>query len=179
MVNILRRKAAVVTLAVAALSLAGGGVAIAQPAAKAPAEVAQAPVRQPGSNGQPPATGESARKAKAAAQRVTTLATAPGTVSFAVVNANGTLARSSGGVVSFKFSTVTYGPGQYQVSFPYNVSAKAFVATIGDAGPGFVPPGGEVSVAPRTLPLTNSVFVQTRNSAGVPTDLPFHLVVAN
>ena len=53
MVNILRRKAAVVTLAVAALSLAGGGVAIAQPAAKAPAEVAQAPAGSPARTGSP------------------------------------------------------------------------------------------------------------------------------
>ena len=36
-----RRKAAAVTFAVLALSLAGGGIAIAQPSAKAPAEVVQ------------------------------------------------------------------------------------------------------------------------------------------
>ncbi|MEV1145582.1 hypothetical protein [Micromonospora sp. NPDC049799] len=122
---------------------------------------------------------EKSRKAKAAAAGVSTLATAPGTVSFAVVREDGTLARSSGGVTSLRFSVALYGPGQYQVSFPYNVSTKAFVATIGDAGPGYVPPGGEISVAPRTAPLTNSVFVQTRDSDGDPANRPFHLVIAN
>ncbi|RKN49392.1 hypothetical protein [Micromonospora endolithica] len=178
MLKIGRRKAMVVAFAVGALTLAGGGVAVAQPSAKAPAEVTQASVRQPG--GQPPVAGESARRDRAARERVSTQATLPGTISFAVVNPNGTLARPLGvGVSVYKFPTGTWGAGKYQVTFPYNVSAKAYVATIGDSGPGFVPDSGEIGVAPRTLPAVNSVFVQTRNSAGVEADRGFHLVIAN
>jgi hypothetical protein len=75
-------------------------------------------------------------------------------------------------------SATRFGPGEYQVLFNYNVSLKAFHATIGTTDPYNVPPGGEISVAPR-LQTPNAVFVQTRSSSGNAADRPFHLVIAN
>ncbi|WP_328850416.1 hypothetical protein OG994_18180 [Micromonospora globbae] len=159
-----RRKAAAVAFAVLGLTLAGGGVAIAQPSAKAP-DVAQPAARA--TNSQPPVTAESARSARAALKAdATTLAT---TNAGTVVNANGTKARGTGTVIK-------YGPGQYEIQYSYTVTAAVFVATIGRPDSCCVPPAGEISVAPR-LSTPNAVFVQTRNSAGTPVDLPFHLVV--
>ncbi|MGC5306872.1 hypothetical protein [Micromonospora zamorensis] len=160
-----RRKAAAVTFAVLALSLAGGGIAVAQPSAKAPQEAVQPAAR--GTNSQPPVTAESARMAKAALKSgaATTLVA---TNVFTVVNANGTKARGTGTVLK-------YGVGQYEVQFGYTVSAGAFLATISRSDACCIPPGGEVSVAPR-LSTPNAVFVQTRNSAGTPADLGFTLL---
>ncbi|GAA4575678.1 hypothetical protein GCM10023176_45440 [Micromonospora coerulea] len=64
------------------------------------------------------------------------------------------------------------------MTLDYDVHLKAFSATIGTNDPLNVPPGGEISVAPRTL-TPNAVFVQTRNSSGTPSDRPFQLLVAN
>ncbi|MGW0218885.1 hypothetical protein ACWDXH_31315 [Micromonospora chokoriensis] len=165
MSSFFRRKAAAVTFAVLALSLAGGGIAVAQPSAKAPQEAVQPAAR--GTNSQPPVTAESARTAKAAlkAGAATTLAA---TNVFTVVNANGTKARGTGTVIK-------YGVGQYEVVFGYTVSAGAFLATISYSSACCIPPAGEVSVAPR-LSTPNAVFVQTRNSAGAPADLGFTLL---
>ncbi|MFD6564984.1 hypothetical protein [Micromonospora profundi] len=160
-----RRKAAAIAFAVLGLTLAGGGIAVAQPTAKAPVEAAQPAAR--GTNTQPPVTAESARKAKAAlSAKAATLVASTTTV---VVNANGTKARGTGTVIK-------YGTGQYEVQFGTVVTAGTFVATIGRADSCCIPPAGEVSVAPR-LSTPNAVFVQTRNSAGTPADLGFHLVV--
>ncbi|WP_242624017.1 hypothetical protein [Micromonospora kangleipakensis] len=41
-----------------------------------------------------------------------------------------------------------------------------------------VPPGGETSVAPRTL-TPDAIFARTRSSSGNPSDRPFHIVIAN
>lgn len=160
-----RRKVAAVTFAVLALSLAGGGIAVAQPSAKAPQEAVQPAVR--GTNSQPPVTAESARMAKAALKSgaATTLVA---TNVYTVVNANGTKARGTGTVIK-------YGVGQYEVQFGYTVSSGAFLATISRSDACCIPPGGEVSVAPR-LSTPNAVFVQTRNSAGTPADLGFTLL---
>ncbi|MEV6372334.1 hypothetical protein [Micromonospora musae] len=158
-----RRKAIAVAFAVLGLTLAGGGIAIAQPAA-------QAPGGQPAARAtstQPAVTAESARSARAALKAgVGTLAASNvGTV----VNANGTKARGSGVVIK-------YGTGQYEVQYGYVVSSAVYQATIGRPDACCIPPGGEVVVAPR-LSTPNGVFIQTRNSAGTPVDLPFHLVV--
>ncbi|RAO18096.1 hypothetical protein MED15_03443 [Micromonospora noduli] len=159
-----RRKVAAVTFAVLGLSLAGGGIAIAQPQALAPQETVQPAAR--GSNAQPPVTAESARTAKAALKANSTLVAS---TTIVVVNSNGTKARGTGTVIK-------YGTGQYEVIFGRNVTAGVFVATIGRADACCIPPAGEISVAPR-LSTPNAVFVQTRTSAGTPTDLGFHLVV--
>ncbi|MGI5522949.1 hypothetical protein ACQEUX_18740 [Micromonospora sp. CA-259024] len=159
-----RRKAAAVTFAVLALSLAGGGIAAAQPSAKAPPDAAQPAAR--GTNAQPPVTAESARKAKAALNANSTLVA---TTSIVVVNSNGTKARGVGTVIK-------WGVGQYEIQFGHIVTSGVFVATIGRGDACCIPPAGEISVAPR-LGTPNAVFVQTRNSAGTATDLGFHLVV--
>ncbi|MEV1332088.1 hypothetical protein AB0J20_21225 [Micromonospora costi] len=159
-----RRKAAAVAFAVLGLTLAGGGIAVAQPAAKAP-DAVQPAARA--TNSQPPVSAQSARLSRAALKsNVSTLAAS---TSIVVVNANGTKARGTGTVIK-------YGTGQYEVQFGYIVTSGVFVATIGRGDACCIPPAGEVSVAPR-LSTPNGVFVQTRNSAGTPADLPFHLVV--
>ncbi|MET8083059.1 hypothetical protein [Micromonospora sp. NPDC005197] len=162
-----RRKAAAVTFAVLALTLAGGGIAIAQPSAKAPQEAVQPASRATGDAQQPPVTAQSARSAKAAleAGKASTLATAN---FYTVVNANGTKARGDGTVIKF-------GPGQYEVQLGVNVSTGAFLATISRSDSCCIPPAGEISVAPR-LGTPNSVFIQTRNSSGTPADRGFTLL---
>lgn len=163
MTTISRRKAVAVAFAVLALTLAGGGVAVAkgpdgsQPAARA------------GNGAQPPVTAQSARLAKAALANGAQATTAAGNHYVVIVNANGTRARGTGTVIK-------YGAGQYEIQFPYVVAGGVYVATIGRPDSCCVPAGGEVVVAPR-LQTPNGVFVQTRNSAGVAVDLPFHLVV--
>jgi hypothetical protein len=166
MATILRRKAAAVTFGVLALTLAGGGIAIAQPATRAPVEVAQPGAAARGT--QPGPSAESARLSRATMKKATATALVA-TTAITVVNGNGTKARGVGTVIK-------YGVGQYEVQFGYNVSAGVFVATIGRPDSCCIPPGGEVVVAPRLL-TPNGVFIQTRNSAGVPADLGFHLVV--
>jgi hypothetical protein len=174
-----RSKAAVVALGVLTLTLAGGGIAAAaHPAAKAPAEVAQPGARQPGQ--QPPVTAAEARAARSAL-RATLAPPAAGTVAWAVVSSNGTLLQHSANVTgAFKFHCCNAGEyaGQYQVTLDYDVRLKAYHATIGTNDPANVPPGGEVSVAPRTL-IPNAIFVQTRSSSGGFADKPFHIVIAN
>ncbi|WP_030487417.1 hypothetical protein [Micromonospora chokoriensis] len=159
-----RRKVAAVTFAVLALSLAGGGIAIAQPSAKAP-DAVQPAARS--TNSQPPVSAESARLAKAAL-KAGTATTLVATNVYTVVNSNGTKARGGGTVVK-------YGVGEYEVIFGHNVTAGAFLATLSLSGSCCIPPGGEVSVAPRLL-TPNAVFVQTRNSAGTPANLGFTLL---
>ena len=89
---------------------------------------------------------------------------------WAHVNADGTVARSSGGVTSATLGV----DGQYSVNFGRNVSECAYVATIdyGDSAN-----EGEVSVAPRDGNV-NAVFVQTfLFSPAIDADLPFYLAV--
>ncbi|MFF0654101.1 MULTISPECIES: hypothetical protein [Micromonospora] len=173
MATFFKRKATVVALAALSLSLAGGGIAAAAQSEAKP---------QPGarhSTAQPPVTAVE-RQAARTAVRATLAPPAPGQVAWAVVAANGTLLQHSGNVVSsFRFAP---GPGvtagQYQVLFDYNVSAKSYHLSIGTNDSANVPPGGEISGAPRTL-IPNAVFVQTRNSTGGASDRPFHILVAN
>ncbi|TDC78939.1 hypothetical protein E1193_19925 [Micromonospora sp. KC606] len=173
MATFLRRKATAVTLGVLALTLAGGGIAAAQPTTKASTEVAQPGARSSGAT-QPPVSAADAKRARAALDAVGAQATAAGTVAWAVASSGGSLLRGSPEAVS----VTRYGPGQYQVLFNYDVSRKAFQATIGTTDQYNIPPAGEISVAPR-LSTINGVFVQTRDSAGTPADRPFHLLVAN
>lgn len=92
-------------------------------------------------------------------------------VLFAEVQANGTLDNSSGGGVTvLKLG----GSGNYEVDFARDVTACTAVATIGPSGGGSAL--GEVNVADRGG-NAEAVFVDTNNSAGTATDLPFRLVV--
>ncbi|SCF18764.1 hypothetical protein GA0070216_106112 [Micromonospora matsumotoense] len=173
MATFFRRKAAAVTLGVLALTLAGGGIAVAQPATKAPAEVAQPGAQQAGVAGQPSVTAAEAQQARAAL-KVSLAPPAAGSVAWAVVTSGGTLLQHSANVVS----ATKYGTGQYQVLLDYSVVGKAFQATIGTNDQFNVPPAGEISVAPRNQ-TPNGVFVQTYSSGGSVSSKPFHLFVAN
>ncbi len=89
---------------------------------------------------------------------------------WAHVNANGTLARSSGGVISSSLGI----DGQYSVNFGRDVSKCAYVGTIdyGDSAN-----EGEVSVSPREG-NAKAVFVQTfLFSPAMDADMPFYLAV--
>ncbi|MFF5171321.1 hypothetical protein ACFY3U_01640 [Micromonospora sp. NPDC000089] len=171
MATFFRHKAAAVTLGVLALTLAGGGIAAAQPTTKAPAPVAQ-PAAQPRGNSQPGVSPAAARQARAALRA--SLVPTAGTVEWAVVASNGTLLQHSANVVS----TTKYGPGQYQVLLNYDVHLKGYTATVGTTDQFNVPPSGLVSVAPRNL-TPNAIFIQTWTAGNTPADRPFHLHVSN
>jgi hypothetical protein len=100
---------------------------------------------------------------------------APGAVAklkpmWAVVNANGSLARSSSGV-----SSQNTGASFYTVTFPANVRECAYVATIGGTGTTY---GGKGEISVYSHPAnTNTVVVVTHNDSGVFTDFPFHVIV--
>jgi hypothetical protein len=91
-------------------------------------------------------------------------------VLFAQVDADGTLARSSGGVTS-----TNIGDGRYDVDFGRDVSSCAFVAGQGEAEGGGAQ-GAIVGATDRTGE-PNAVFVRTKDADGVETDTPFQLVV--
>lgn len=88
---------------------------------------------------------------------------------FAVVNANGTLAR---GVATS--STVQQSTGTYRVTFTRDVSTCAFTGTLGNAGGGF-PPVGQIGIAFSDTASPNDIYVETRNSAGTLADAGFHV----
>jgi len=89
---------------------------------------------------------------------------------WAHVNANGNLARSSGGVTSAALGV----DGQYSVNFGRDVSNCAYVATI-DYGESANE--GEVSVSPRDGNV-KAVFVQTfLFTPAMDADQPFYLAV--
>lgn len=91
---------------------------------------------------------------------------------FAVVNANGSLARGSGATSSSQ----PEGTGTYEVIFNRNISQCAFNATLGLAGDtGSSPPGFVTVVGRFTTP--NGVYITTADTAGTATNLGFHLAV--
>ena len=98
---------------------------------------------------------------------------------WAVVKADGTLARSSSvpGPVTVDHTPAT---GIYEVNFNKDVSGCAYEATIGDAStPPVAPTQGQISVSGDVDgDSVNDVYVQTFDKTGVtPTDSPFHLTV--
>jgi len=101
------------------------------------------------------------------------LIAALGHSSWAVVGADGTLARNSGSALSVSvIHTVT---GIYEVDFSTDVSHCAYVATLGDVGTG-TPLPGEVTVAGATN--LDGVTVQTYDNTGAAADASFHLLVS-
>lgn len=86
---------------------------------------------------------------------------------FAVVNSNGTRLRGKGDANSSRIST-----GTYDIRFARNITQCGWVGTIGlgtmsgSVGPSFISVTGRAGT-------TNGVFVQTWNSSGTLTDLPF------
>ncbi|MEO8689444.1 MAG: hypothetical protein ABI611_14685 [Solirubrobacteraceae bacterium] len=96
---------------------------------------------------------------------------APATRLWAVINANGTVARGSGiGAGTFREDT-----GIYDVFFNRDVSDCAYVGSLGGADAG-TPPGGTVG-ATNLFGAPKGLFVIIRNSAGSSANLPFHLAV--
>ena len=89
---------------------------------------------------------------------------------FAVVNADGTIARDKGALSTSKITT-----GEYQVDFARTLTACVFTATVGNAGAGSQPPSF-VTVALRAG-TQNAVFVETRDATGALADRAFHLWV--
>ena len=102
---------------------------------------------------------------------------------FAVVAADGTVARASspGSANSPDPVTVlhTATSGVYEVDFGKDVTACAYTATIGDTASA-VPVQGQVSVSGDVDGgNVNDVYVQTFDNTGaVAADLPFHLNVS-
>jgi hypothetical protein len=90
---------------------------------------------------------------------------------YAVVNANGTLARGFKAV-----SAQRLGLGAYEVVFRKDVRNCAYVATIGLSGSAGASAPGEITVVGRAG-NDRGVFVTTHSSGGAFADLGFHLAV--
>jgi hypothetical protein len=87
---------------------------------------------------------------------------------YAVINANGTVARSTTGVTSKRVQA-----GVYTVVFPANIKLCAYLATIGSATTAKQTPGG-IKVSSAGL---KAVGVQT-GAGNTLEDRGFHLLVA-
>jgi hypothetical protein len=94
----------------------------------------------------------------------------PATKLWAVVNADGSLARSSGATASIRIALAIY-----QVTFNQNVAACSYLATLGNPGAGD-PLSGTIVTALRAG-NANAVWVHTRDVAGTDADRNFHLAV--
>ena len=94
---------------------------------------------------------------------------------WAVVETDGSLVRGHN-----VWRVAHLGTGIYEVIFTGDVSAGAFVATIGRPGV-FTEPTGEICLALRasaTVPeIGKGVWIQTFNSGGQASDRAFHLLV--
>jgi hypothetical protein len=91
-------------------------------------------------------------------------------VLFAQVNADGTLAASSGGVQS-----VNVAGGQYSVDFGRNISSCAFVMTQGEASVGGAE--GAITGATDRAGDNQAVYATVRTDAGAFIDRAFQLIV--
>jgi hypothetical protein len=112
----------------------------------------------------------------AAAQPVLPIGTALGSADlWAVINANGTIARSDGANAATTAKLVGF-TGAYKVGFFRNVRGCVYVATLGGAANVGVPPNGLVVVEGR-FDNVNGVFVQTYDRLGAAADRGFHLFV--
>jgi hypothetical protein len=92
-------------------------------------------------------------------------------VLFAQVNADSTLANSSGGVTTVNPA----GVGTYEVDFGRNISGCAFTATQGDAGAGSSI-GAIIGVTDRSG-NAEAVFVSVKTDTGAAVDRGFQLIV--
>jgi hypothetical protein len=140
--------------ALLAATVIGVGIGVAQGAASAPESNSRA-VRV--------AVHPSATAFKATAQTL-----------FAVVRANGTLARGYGVASSGLYSD---SPGIYKVIFKRGVAKCAYAATLGSSGSTGSGPIGEVGVV-GLFGHKAGVFVRTYDSSGGTASAGFHLIVA-
>ena len=90
---------------------------------------------------------------------------------YAVVEANGTLARGRRAVSAARLAT-----GAYEVVFRRDVRKSAYIATIGLSGSVGSSLPGEITVVGR-FGNDRGVFVTTHSSGGAAADLGFHLAV--
>lgn len=93
-------------------------------------------------------------------------------VLFARVNADGTLAGSSGGIASIR----TVDPGEYRVDFGHNVRNCAYSVTEGSATPGDNPLPSITGATPRDAD-PEDVVIWTRNSTGAQANRAFNIIV--
>lgn len=133
-------------------------------------EVEERTRKRPGTDHrrQPPA-GEVAAGARVAAPPADT----PGTARtyFAVVNADGSLARGFRAVSSQRL-----GPGLYEVLFAHDVSRSAYIGVIGGSGSVGIEAAANITVVGRSG-VPNGVFVTTTDGSGAYVDRGFHLAV--
>jgi hypothetical protein len=87
---------------------------------------------------------------------------------WAVINADGTIARSNSANGTF---TTRLDTGHYQVVFDTSVANCAYVATTTG---GFA---GQTGVQHTANDFSTDVQVFTTSSSGTPSDLPFHVIV--
>jgi hypothetical protein len=91
-------------------------------------------------------------------------------VEFAQINADATVANSSGGVTA-----VDLGTGTYEIDFGHDISSCAFVLTQGEASPGGA--GGAITGATDRSGNAEAVFATVRTDANALVDRAFQLVV--
>jgi len=91
-------------------------------------------------------------------------------VLFAQVNADGTVANSSGGVTATRL-----GLGTYEVDFGRDISSCAFLSTQGEAGVGGA--GGAITGVTDRSGNAEAVFATVRTDANALVDRGFQLVV--
>jgi hypothetical protein len=92
------------------------------------------------------------------------------TLLFAQVNADGTVANSTGGVTTIKIGT-----GLYEVDFGVDIASCASVMTQGEAGVGGA--GGGITGVTDRAGNPEAVFATMRTYANVLVDRAFHLLV--
>jgi hypothetical protein len=94
------------------------------------------------------------------------------TTLWAVVEANGTLARGSGVTKTDQ----PFGIGTYEVIFNQNVFNCAYVTGLGDGGDTAAEYKGNVAVTHRDANV-NGVFVRAFDATGALANQPFHMAV--
>lgn len=170
-----RRGVGFVAAGALALTLVAGGIAAAAPSDRARSDNTRAVAARPGE--QPPvsaadiAAAKAGTRARAVGDVSTNAIPATAQASFGVVSSGGVLVRGLHALSATRLAT-----GQYQVVFDHDVSAGAFIGTVGLTGSVGISPAGEIAVVGRSG-LPNGVFVQTFNSAGAPANRSFHLAV--
>jgi len=123
---------------------------------------------------QPALTAEQHAEAVAALVPATTAGMPPTAQTFyAVVRADGTLARGFQAV-----SATRLGTGIYQVLFAHDITRSAYLGTIGLDTSSGVSPSGQMAVVGR-FGAPNGVWVQTYDAAGSPADRGFHMAVTS
>jgi hypothetical protein len=90
----------------------------------------------------------------------------------AVVTANGTLKRGVGAVSA----SIPEGKGTYEVDFTNDVTACAYVVTIGEPDSSGSQPAAAATVVGRSG-TPNGIFIDVFDATGAPQKLPFHVDV--